>query len=85
MFCIKICFLEPEPVEAELLRVAPEPKPKKNIWSQSPGKMAWLRNTAHNLRVRAPGHEEQLLLLARLGGSLKTKPNIKYTTWSTIE
>ena len=26
MFCIKICFLEPEPVGAELLRVEPEPK-----------------------------------------------------------
>ena len=25
MFCIKICFLEPEPVGAELLWVEPEP------------------------------------------------------------
>ena len=26
MFCIKICFLEPEPVGAEILQVEPEPK-----------------------------------------------------------
>ena len=36
MFCIKLCFLEPEPVGAELLWV--EPEPKKNIWSRSRGK-----------------------------------------------
>ena len=36
MFCIKISFLEPEPVEAELLWVEPEakkylePEPRKN-------------------------------------------------------
>ena len=52
MFCVKICFLEPEPVRAELLWIEPEPifftcswSRKKNIWSQSPGKMVRLRNT----------------------------------------
>ena len=44
MFCIKIYFLEPEPVGAEVLWV--EPEPKKNSWSRSRGNMARLLNTA---------------------------------------
>ena len=52
MFCIKICFLEPEPVGTELFGVELEPEPiflpgsgveKKNIWSRSRGKMAMAR------------------------------------------
>ena len=52
MCCIKICFLDPEPVGAELLCVEPEPiffswnrSRKKNIWNRSRGKIARLRNT----------------------------------------
>ena len=33
MLCIKICYLEPEPVGAELLKV--EPEPKFFTWSRS--------------------------------------------------
>ena len=33
MFCIKICFMEPEPVGAELFKV--EPEPKFFTWSRS--------------------------------------------------
>ena len=61
MLCIKICYLEPEPVGAELLKVEPEPKfftlslsrkkksgagaEKKNL-EPEPRKMPRLRNTA---------------------------------------
>ena len=50
MFCIKICFLEPEqePVGAELSWV--ELEPIILTWSRSRGKMAQLRNTAHHWR-----------------------------------
>ena len=48
MFCIKICFLEPEPVRAELLRAEPEhicfylePEPKKKYLNPEPRKK-WL-------------------------------------------
>ena len=47
MFCIKICFLNPEPVGAKNFYLEPEPKKKragaeeKNIWSWSRGKK-WL-------------------------------------------
>ena len=54
MFCIKICFIEPEPVGTELLWVEPEPKfftwsrsPPKNIWSRIRGKMVRLRDTSY--------------------------------------
>ena len=52
MLCIKICFLELEPVGAKFLWVEPEPKfftwsqSRKKNWSRSRGKMARLRNTA---------------------------------------
>ena len=53
MFCIKICFLEPESVRAELLLTEPDliflpgaGAEKNHIWSRSRGKMARLRNTA---------------------------------------
>ena len=49
MFCIKICFLEPEPVGIEILWV--EPEPNKNLEPEPPEhrKMARLRKTAYDI------------------------------------
>ena len=41
MLCIKICYLEPEPVGAELLKV--EPEPKFFTWSLSRKKKSGAR------------------------------------------
>ena len=47
MFSLEICFLEPEPVGAELFWVEPDPEPIFSIWSRSRGKMARLRNIVY--------------------------------------
>ena len=72
MFCtgIKISFLEPEPVGAELLRVEPVPIfliwswiRKKNIWSRSRGKMARLRKTDPTMTAWCEGGVLGLVLV----------------------